>query len=300
MRPLRVVVLDEEAQDALEVAAVEDQQPVETFDADGSDETLGDGVCLRRPQRRLDDPDATAAEDLVEGAAVFAVAVADQEAHAVVGEVEAEVACLLGHPGLCGVGRAAGQPDAPACARDEEQHVVPAQEHTVDGEEVACDDARRLGAQELAPTRTRPPRGRPQPGAGEQPATVDGDTSNPSLASSPLIRRWPQRGFFRASRSTRARTSPGMGGRPRCTGGCRHFLRTSARCQRSRVRGVTRRAPRGEGGRWQAAAASSARSTPRRCGRASWRRRTSSAGPAARRPLRPGHGDTERVPQAEP
>jgi len=48
MRPLRVVVLDEDAQDALEVAAIEDQQPVETFDAGGSDETLGDGVCLRR------------------------------------------------------------------------------------------------------------------------------------------------------------------------------------------------------------------------------------------------------------
>jgi hypothetical protein len=43
MRPLRVVVLDEDAQDALEVAAVEDQQPVEAFGADGSDEALGDG-----------------------------------------------------------------------------------------------------------------------------------------------------------------------------------------------------------------------------------------------------------------
>jgi hypothetical protein len=46
VRPLRVVVVDVDAQDALEVTAVEDQQPVEAFGADGSDEALGDGVCL--------------------------------------------------------------------------------------------------------------------------------------------------------------------------------------------------------------------------------------------------------------
>jgi hypothetical protein len=45
--------------------------------------------------RRFDDPDAAAAEHLVEGAAVLAVAVADQQADALVGEVDAEVACLL-------------------------------------------------------------------------------------------------------------------------------------------------------------------------------------------------------------
>ena len=47
VRPLRVVVVDEDAQDAFEVAAGHDQRPVKTFDADGSDETLGDGVCLQ-------------------------------------------------------------------------------------------------------------------------------------------------------------------------------------------------------------------------------------------------------------
>jgi hypothetical protein len=57
MRPVRVLVRDEDPQDALEVAAVDDQQPVKTFGANGSDEALGDGVCLRRPHRRLDDPD---------------------------------------------------------------------------------------------------------------------------------------------------------------------------------------------------------------------------------------------------
>ena len=44
LRPLRVVVLDVGAQDVLEVSAVEDQQPVEAFGADGSDEPFCDGV----------------------------------------------------------------------------------------------------------------------------------------------------------------------------------------------------------------------------------------------------------------
>ena len=151
---LRVVVLDVDAEDALEVAAVEDEQPVEAFAAGGSNEALGDGVCLRRPHRRLDDADASAAEHLVEGAGVLAVAVADHEAHALVRQIPADVARLLGGPGPGRVGRAAGQPDASAFVRDEEQDVVAAQEHALDGEEVAGDDARRLGAQELAPTRT--------------------------------------------------------------------------------------------------------------------------------------------------
>jgi hypothetical protein len=88
-------VVDVDAQDVVEVAAVEDQQPVEALAADGSDEPLGDGVCLRRPHRRLDDPNPVAVEHVVEGAAVLAVAIADQQAHVVVGEVEAEVARLL-------------------------------------------------------------------------------------------------------------------------------------------------------------------------------------------------------------
>ena len=82
--PLAVVVVDEHAEDVLEVAAVEDQQPVQTVGADGTDEAFGDRVRFRRPNRRLDDPDPFAAEDLVEAPAVLAVAVADQEADALI------------------------------------------------------------------------------------------------------------------------------------------------------------------------------------------------------------------------
>ena len=93
-------------------------------------------------------------------------------------------------------------------------------------------------------------------GAGPSPARassrriVVGDTRNPSWASSPPIRRWPQRGFSRASSSTKARTSAWTRGRPRLPGAWRHFRRTSARCHRKSVRGVTRRAPREEAGGW--------------------------------------------------
>src|SRR4029453_9859311 len=114
MRPLRVVVVDVDAEDAFEVATVEDQQPVETFRADGSDEALGNGIRSRRPQRRLHGPDAFAAQNLVEGGAVLAVAPADQEAHAPIVEVETEIARLLGNPGAGRVRRTAREPDATA------------------------------------------------------------------------------------------------------------------------------------------------------------------------------------------
>src|SRR6058998_994857 len=120
MRPLAVVVVDADTQHAFEMTAVQDQQPVQTFGAHASNEALRNCVRLRRPHRRLHDPDALAAEDLVEGAAVLAVAVTDQETRALVGEVEGEVARLLGDPGARWVSRAAGQPDAPARVRDKE------------------------------------------------------------------------------------------------------------------------------------------------------------------------------------
>jgi hypothetical protein len=62
-----------DVEDMFEVAAVEDQQPVEALGSNGANEPLGDCVRLRRSHRRLDDPDALAAEDFVEGAAVLAV-----------------------------------------------------------------------------------------------------------------------------------------------------------------------------------------------------------------------------------
>jgi len=112
VRPLAVVVVEVDAKDALQVSAVEDQQPIETLGTHGSDEALGDCVRSRRPHRCLHNADAFAAEHFIEGQAVFAVAVTNQEPNALVGEVEAEVACLLGGPRAGGIGRAASEPDS--------------------------------------------------------------------------------------------------------------------------------------------------------------------------------------------
>jgi hypothetical protein len=93
-------VVDEDAEDAFEVAAVDDQEPVEAFGADGADEALGERVRLRRSHRRLDDLDSFAGEDGVEVAAELDVAVADQEAKRPWSLVErlGELTCLLRDP----------------------------------------------------------------------------------------------------------------------------------------------------------------------------------------------------------
>jgi hypothetical protein len=152
-----------------------------------------------------------------------------------------------------------------ACAI--EQRVLPAREHALEEQEVARDDARGLRAQELAPALPEDRGARSSPAQASTRRIVEGDTRTPSLASSPLIRPWPQRGFSRATRSTTARTSAGMRGRPRRRGGWRLLRRTNARCQRSSVRGVTTWRPparsRSDSSR-RSLSAASARATPGR------------------------------------
>jgi hypothetical protein len=170
MRPLGVVVIDVDVEHAFEVATVEDQQPVEALGTYGSDEAFGDRVRLGRPDGCLHDPDPFAPEHLVERSGVLAVAVADQEAGSLEETGEAQIASLLGDPAAVRVGRATREPDATAGVLDEEQHVVATQEQCLDREEVAGDDARGLGMQELAPARPRASWRGTQPGSGEQAA----------------------------------------------------------------------------------------------------------------------------------
>ena len=99
MRAFAVVVVDVDAQDVFGVAVADDQEPVEAFGSDGSDEPLGVGVRLRRLHRRVDDPGSFAAEHLVEGSGELAVAIVDQETRPLEKVGEAEVARLLDDPG---------------------------------------------------------------------------------------------------------------------------------------------------------------------------------------------------------
>src|SRR5262249_30712517 len=80
-----------DAEGVLEMASVEDQEPVQALGADSADEPFSDRVRLRRSDLCFHDPYGCTAEDLVEGAAVLAVAIADEEAHAAITHVEAEV-----------------------------------------------------------------------------------------------------------------------------------------------------------------------------------------------------------------
>jgi hypothetical protein len=77
VRAFAVVVLDVDPQNVFEMAAAEDQQPVETLVADGADESLGVGVRLRRLHGRVDHLDSFTAEQLVEGGGELAVAIVD-------------------------------------------------------------------------------------------------------------------------------------------------------------------------------------------------------------------------------
>src|SRR3989442_13489630 len=72
---------------------------------------------------RAQNPDALAAEDLVERAGVLAVAVADQEADLLLGEEEAEVARLLGNPAAVRVGGTAAKLNTATAVLDEEENV---------------------------------------------------------------------------------------------------------------------------------------------------------------------------------
>jgi hypothetical protein len=67
MRPLAVVVVDIHAQDAFEVAAVEDQQPVEALSTHGADKALGNRARFRGPGSGCVGPDPFAAEVFLNG-----------------------------------------------------------------------------------------------------------------------------------------------------------------------------------------------------------------------------------------
>ena len=55
MRPVGVVVVGVDAQDAVEVPAASDQEPIEAVAADRADEAFGERVCLRRAKRGADE-----------------------------------------------------------------------------------------------------------------------------------------------------------------------------------------------------------------------------------------------------
>jgi hypothetical protein len=131
--------------------------------------------------------------------------------------------------------------DTPGRELDKEQDIKPLEEERVDGEEIAFEDARRLLAQKVSPARVASDRF----GAGSIPSsrrivqTVLAASLIPSPTNSPWIRRYPQPGFSRASRTTSSRISSGVAGRPGRRCGYVQRRATSSRCQRKSVPGFT-------------------------------------------------------------
>src|SRR4029453_17918364 len=98
-------MLDEDPEHPFEMAAVEDQEPVETLRADGADEALGNRVRLRRSHWDADDLDPFASEDDVEVTRELALTIPDQEANRcrALRQSPSELTSLLSHPGAARV-----------------------------------------------------------------------------------------------------------------------------------------------------------------------------------------------------
>jgi len=185
-----VVMLDVDPKDLLQVAAPNDQQPVQALGADRAHPALRVGVRLGRPDRGHQDSSFLRAEHVVEAAGELCVVVADKEAHlsSSLPEHQQQVAGLLGDPAAVGVGGRPTQMNPTGVQFDEEQHVEPSQPHRFHGEKVARDDPGSLLAQERPPGAARPSWRRVEPVAAERARIAVAETRTPRCNSSPWMR----------------------------------------------------------------------------------------------------------------
>lgn len=190
MRSSIVIVLDVDAQHALEMTAGNDKQPVEALLPDCPHPSLRHRVRLGRSVGHADHPYAVRGKDDVEGGRELAVSIVDDEAHRseTVFQADAEVACLLDHPRPSGIGCAPADIHAPARELDKKQHIDPGEQHRLDGEEVTAQDTRRLLGQKLPPGRFATARRGAEPVAGKNAGNIAAETSIPSFLSSPWMR----------------------------------------------------------------------------------------------------------------
>ena len=115
VRAFAVVVLDELAEHAVEMALAPYEHPVQALGPCCAHKTFGERVRLGDPDRCPDDPDAGRPHHLVEGPYELGVPVADQEAEgsALVFEGRYKVPGLLGDPGPDRVGGHTSQEGSP-------------------------------------------------------------------------------------------------------------------------------------------------------------------------------------------
>jgi hypothetical protein len=127
--PVTVVMVDVGRQHALEMAARENEKPVQTLPPHGPNPTLGECVRSRCLDRSSDHLEPLALEDLIEGAQELGVMVVNQKPDAGHPFIHAddEVSRLLCDPRAVGIGGTAGKQHLPGRKLDEEEHIQPPQ-----------------------------------------------------------------------------------------------------------------------------------------------------------------------------
>src|ERR1700726_4059181 len=118
-----VVAIDELGEDSVELASGEDQHPVKTFLPDRADESFGEGIGPRCPDRCADDLDPFRTEDLVEPGYELGVMVPHQEPDwpGSLSEDHGQVAGLLDDPRSRRIGGGPSHIDPSGVELDEEE-----------------------------------------------------------------------------------------------------------------------------------------------------------------------------------
>ena len=103
---MAVVMVDEDANDLLEMLAVEDQEPIQTLRANRPYEPFRDTVCLRRAKRCANDLYPIALENAVKTLGELLIPIANQEAERFLAlrQRPRQLPGLLRHPGPLGLG----------------------------------------------------------------------------------------------------------------------------------------------------------------------------------------------------
>jgi hypothetical protein len=127
MRTPTIVVIDEHGERVLQMPCAQNQEPIQAFGSNGSDEPLCDPIGFRRLNRRPYDSDVFGLEDGIEAVRELAIVIADQKTDwfLTFGERPGHVPRLLHDPFGVGVSRASGKMDTTAGDLDEEQYVQP-------------------------------------------------------------------------------------------------------------------------------------------------------------------------------
>ena len=121
VRPFLVIMLHESRDNVVEVLLAKHHEVVQALLPQRLDESLDVGGHVRATRQKPLDSDALRFEDFIELRGELRVRVVDEIAWhlLLLGELHADVSCLLGHPRGILVRRGGGNPDAPTTNMDE-------------------------------------------------------------------------------------------------------------------------------------------------------------------------------------